>query len=181
MWKWVGPLEEAMQCIRCSIVYRDDEFLHPSPTSAIISQVMLSPWWLSSSGHMSQAEALVTRAWRGSGRNWATEYLWGRKQRTVWRVKPKQVSRTAGSTSNAKGLNHRRGTVEQVGVGGGREAVVDRVGSVSSSAITTSDKSLILPPLISSAVKGRNWQNDLRNSSYSHSLCPPMPAWEEEP
>lgn len=141
MWKWVRPLEEAMQCIIYSTVYRDGEFPHPSSTSTIISQVMLSPWWLSSSGHMSQAEVLVTRAWCGSDRNWATEYLWGRKQRTIWRVKPKQVSRTAKSTSNAKGLNHGRGTVEQVGVGGGREAEVDRVGSVSRSAITQAQTS----------------------------------------
>lgn len=67
---------------------------------------------------MSQAEALATRAWCGSGRNGAIEYFWGRKQRAVQRFKPKCVGRTAKSTSDTKCSNHRRGTVEQV-VGGG--------------------------------------------------------------
>ena len=76
MWKWVRPLEEGKQRIRCSAVSENGEFPLPTPTSFAVSQVVLSPWWLSSSGHMSQAEALATRAWCGSGRNWGTEYFW---------------------------------------------------------------------------------------------------------
>lgn len=144
MWKGVRPLEEGKQCIRYSAVYRDGKFPLPTPTSAIISQGMLSPWWLSSSGHMSQAEALATGAWCGSGRNRAIEYFWGRKQRAVQRVKPKHVSRTARSISNTQGPNHRRGTVEQVDGRGARKRQWDRVGSVSSSAITWSQESLLV-------------------------------------
>lgn len=100
-------------------VYRDGKFPLLTPTFAIIDRVMLSPWWLSSSGHMSQAEALATRTWCGSGRSWAIGYCRVRKQETVQTAKSKHVSGTAKSASNANGLNQRRGMWEQVDFGGG--------------------------------------------------------------
>lgn len=67
--------------LRCSMGYRDGEFPLPAPACTTTGQVALSPWWLSSSGHRPQSEALASRAWCGSGGNRAIEWCWVRMQR----------------------------------------------------------------------------------------------------
>lgn len=165
MWKWVRPWEEAKKHIRCSTVSENGKFPPPIPTSTIVSQVMLSPWWLSSSGHMSQAEALATRAWCRSGRNWGTEYFWAGSRGQSKKSNPNLWGEQQGLHLMQKTWTYRRGA----GAGGRRRAgrVVER-GSRALRGLSCQ---------LCHHIAEWVWMN----SCYSHILCPPMPIEKGEP